>query len=86
LRQMSSLWSEMASQPIMRMGAVMPSMPSQPSLGGMPLGERVTVEVNGSGGAMPGAGNTYNLAVTYKETESESDLYHTVRMLQLLQT
>jgi len=86
LRQMSSLWSEMASQPIMRMGAVMPSMPSQPSLGGMPLGERVTVEVNGNGGGTPGAGNTYNLAVTYKETESESDLYHTVRMLQLMET
>jgi len=86
LRQMSSLWSEMASQPIMRMGAVMPSMPSQPSLGGMPLGERVTVEVNGNGGGTPGAGNIYNLAVTYKETESESDLYHTVRMLQLMET
>jgi hypothetical protein len=67
------------------MGAVMPSMPSQPSLAGMPLGERVTVEVNGNARATPGAGNTYNLAVTYKETESESDLYHTVRMLQILE-
>jgi hypothetical protein len=51
----------------------------------MPLGERVTVEVNGNGGATPGAGNVYNLAVNYKETESESDLYHTVRMLQMLE-
>jgi hypothetical protein len=51
----------------------------------MPLGERVTVEVNGNGGGAPASGNIYQLAVTYKETESESDLYHTVRMLQLME-
>jgi TP901 family phage tail tape measure protein len=84
LKEMNSLLGDTAGQPLMRMGAVMPMMPSQPSLGGMPLGERVMVEVNGNGGGST-TGNTYNLAVTYKETESESDLYHTVRMLQLME-
>jgi len=85
LRDMNSLLGDTGSLPIMRMGAVMPTMPGQPTLAGLPLGERVTVEVNGNGGATPGAGNVYNLAVNYKETESESDLYHTVRMLQLME-
>jgi hypothetical protein len=85
LREMNSLWKQTANQELMRMGAMMPAMPSQPTLAGMPLTERVTVEVNGNGGATPGAGNVYNLAVTYQDTESESDLYHTVRMLQLLE-
>jgi len=85
LKDMNSLLGDTASLPIMRTGAVMPSMPSQPSLAGMPLGERVTVEVNGNGGGST-TGNTYNLTAVYRETESESDLYHTVRMLQLMET
>jgi hypothetical protein len=83
LRQMGNLWDEMTSLPLMRMGAVMPSMPSQPSLGGMPLGERVTVEVNGNGGGTPANGNTYNIYPTYREFESDGNLVQTVRMLQM---
>ena len=83
LRVMNRLWGDMASQPMMRMGAVMPTMPGQPTLAGLPLGERVTVEVNGNGGGTPGAGNVYNIYPSYREYESEGSLVQTVRMLQM---
>jgi TP901 family phage tail tape measure protein len=83
LRDMNSLLGDTASLPIMRMGAVMPAMPAQPTLAGLPLGERVTVEVNGNGGAAGGAGNVYNIYPTYREYESEGSLVQTVRMLQM---
>jgi phage-related minor tail protein len=85
LREMNGLWGDMASQPIMRMGAMMPTMPGQPTLAGLSLGERVTVEVNGNGGQAGGPVTNYFLTAQYAEKESESDLYHTVRMLQILE-
>jgi hypothetical protein len=44
---------------------------------------RVTVEVNGNGGAMPAAGTVYNIYPSYREYESEGSLVQTVRMLQM---